>query len=49
MIFNKCRIKKRFPKLIEVEHAVRRNFGGLEDFDTWNYFQRELEGLLDQV
>ena len=44
MIFNKAKKAQRLPTLIEIEHAVKRNFGGLEDFDTWEYFRQELKG-----
>eukprot|EP00795_Rhopilema_esculentum_P010371 gene10371-19073_t len=44
MIFNKAKKAQRLPTFIEIEHAVKRNFGGLEDFDTWEYFRQELKG-----
>ena len=49
MIFNKAIATKRIPSLIELEHAVKRNFGGLEDFDTWSYFHEELRSLSFEV
>ena len=49
MIFNKAIATKRIPSLIELEHAVKRNFGGLEDFDTWSYFNEELKPLSFEV
>ena len=49
MILNKAIANERIPSLIELEHAVKRNFGGLEDFDTWSYFHEELKHLPPEV
>ena len=49
MIFNKAIAAKRLPTLNEMEHAVKRNFGGLEDFNTWNYFYEELKNIYYEV
>ena len=49
MIFNKAVDVRRIPTLIELEHAVKRNFGGLEEFNTWDFFYEELRTVNYEV
>ncbi len=49
MIFNRAKSNQRFPLLLEIEHAVKRNFGGLEEINVWDVFHQELFPVFPQV
>eukprot|EP00794_Sanderia_malayensis_P006458 gene6457-7190_t len=42
MIFTCAKSKKGLPTLQEIEFAVKRNFGGLEEINVWEVFQQAL-------
>ena len=43
-----CEKSKLPPTGPQLQHAIKRNFGGLEDFDTFNIFKRFLKNIEDQ-
>ena len=43
MVFCFARQRGGMPTLEDIEHAVRRNFSGLDELDTWETFSESLE------
>ena len=43
MVFCFARQRNGMPTLEDVEHAVRRNFSGLDELDPWEDFRVMLE------
>ena len=43
MVFCFARQRGGWPALEDIEHAVRRNFSGLDELDAWEIFSERLE------
>ena len=43
-----CQKSQKPPTGPQLQHAIKRNFGGLEDFDTFKIFKRFLKNIEDQ-
>ena len=48
MLYWMCEKSKLPPTGPQLQHAIKRNFGGLEDFDTFEMFKRFLKNIEDQ-
>ena len=48
MLYWMCEKSKFPPTGPQLQHAIKRNFGGLEDFDTFEMFKRFLKNIEDQ-
>ena len=48
MLYWMCEKSKLPPTGPQLQHAIKRNFGGLEDFDTFDIFKRFLKNIEDQ-
>ena len=48
MLYWMCEKNKLPPTGPQLQHAIKRNFGGLEDFDTFKIFKRFLKNIEDQ-
>ena len=46
LIFCFARKHQDIPPCSDIEHAVRRNFSGLEELDTWSIFKSFLPPIL---
>ena len=40
-----CEKSKLPPTGPQLQHAIKRNFGGLEDFDTFEMFKNSLKNI----
>lgn len=45
MLYWMCAKGNRPPTGPQLQHAIKRNFGGLEDFDTYDIFKRYLPNI----
>ena len=43
-----CQKSQNPPTGPQLQHAIKRNFGGLNDFDTYDIFKRYLKNIEDQ-
>ena len=48
MLYWMCEKSKKPPTGPQLQHAIKRNFGGLEDFDTYEIFKQHISNLDDQ-
>ena len=48
MLYWMCQKSQKPPTGPQLQHAIKRNFGGLEDFDTFKIFKRFLKNIEDQ-
>lgn len=42
MLYAMCKASKQEPTDQQLEHAIKRNFGGYDKFDTYKVFQKHL-------
>ena len=49
MVFCFARQCQDVPPLHAIEHAVKRNFSGLEELDTWTIFKEQVAPILQVV
>ena len=49
MVFCFARQCQDVPSLHAIEHAVKRNFSGLEELDTWGIFKEQVAPILQVV
>ncbi|XP_057290514.1 E3 ubiquitin-protein ligase rnf213-alpha-like isoform X3 [Hydractinia symbiolongicarpus] len=47
MVFCLARWKKGIPSLYDIEHAVKRNFSGMDELDPWKIFKEHLQQYLE--
>ena len=45
MLYWMCDKSNRPPTGPQLQHAIKRNFGGLEDFDTYEIFKTYLPNI----
>ena len=45
MLYWMCEKSKLPPTGPQLQHAIKRNFGGLEDFDTFEMFKNSLKNI----
>ena len=43
MVFAFALDNRCIPLALQLEHAVRRNFSGLEELNTWEIFKKHLD------
>ena len=48
MIYGFAKQSGGIPTKAEIKYAVKRNFGGLEELDTWEIFLEELLPILSE-
>ena len=48
MLYWMCEKSKKPPTGPQLQHAIKRNFGGLEDLDTYEIFKNSLKNIEDQ-
>ena len=48
MLYWMCQKSQNPPTGPQLKHAIKRNFGGLDDFDTYDIFKRYLKNIEDQ-
>ena len=46
MIYAFANKSKGIPSKDQIEHAVKRNFGGLEEMDIWKVFEEKLQPFI---
>ena len=45
MLYWMCEKSNRRPTGPQLQHAIKRNFGGLEDFNTYEIFKNHLPNI----
>ena len=48
MLYWMCEKSNRPPTGPQLQHAIKRNFGGLEDFNTYEIFKNKLPNIEQQ-
>ena len=48
MIYGFAKQSGGIPTKSEIKHVVKRNFGGLEELDTWEIFMEELLPIISK-
>ena len=48
MLYWMCEKSKLPPTGPQLQHAIKRNFGGFEDFDTYEIFKQHISNLDDE-
>ena len=48
MLYWMCQKSQKPPTGLQLQHAIKRNFGGLDDFDTYDIFKTYLKNIEDQ-
>ena len=48
MIYGFAKQSGCIPSVSEIMYVVKRNFGGLEELDTWSIFKEELLPVLNR-
>ena len=46
MLYWMCEKSKKPPTGLQLQHAIKRNFGGFENFDTYEIFEQQT-GILN--